>query len=114
MWNWFTPSNLTSKEQIDQRRSRVRVWVTYSAAVFVFVGSPVLMGFLIYKDKYDEALGLFNTILPVATGVISFWFAARSVTQQSQPTEQGQGKNDGKTDGNNKITHEQLPPLQDT
>lgn len=43
MWNWFTPSNLTSKEQIDQRRSRVRVWVTYSAAAFVFVGSPVLM-----------------------------------------------------------------------
>ena len=114
MWNWFSPSTLSSKEQISQRRSRVRVWVTYGAAAFVFVGSPVLMGFLIYKDKYDEALGLFNTILPVATGVISFWFAARSVTQQSQAPEQDQGENDGKAGGNNKVTHEQSPPAQDT
>lgn len=114
MANWFNPSNRTPQEQIDLRRSWVRVVVTYCAMGFVFLVSPVLMGVLIYKGENDKALTLFNTILPVATGVISFWFATRSVAQQPQTTEQDKDKNDREKSNDNSGTHNPPPSSQGT
>lgn len=78
MFNSFDNNKLTPEERLNQRRSNVRVMVTYFACMFVFLLAPVLIVVFLYQNKQDVALTIFNTVLPVAAGVISFWFAARS------------------------------------
>ena len=70
-------------ESIEKRRherfkSRVRVKITYGAALFLFAGSAGLIIWLMCKDKPDIAVTVFNTVLPVATGIITYWFSTRS------------------------------------
>jgi flagellar basal body-associated protein FliL len=82
------PENTTEKEQIEKRlqkqeitKSQVRVTVTYIATGFLFVVSTVLIIWFMIKDgenAKDDALAVFNTILPVATGIVTYWFATRS------------------------------------
>lgn len=68
----------TFDEKLKLRKSRVRVAITYWAAIFLFA-VPIVMIITFFKlCKYDEALTLFNSILPVAAGIISYWFATRS------------------------------------
>lgn len=69
--------NSTVKERMDERKSRVRVRVTYAAMSFLFLGGPLFIVFLIWTGKLTEALGLFQALLPVATAIVSFWFAGR-------------------------------------
>ena len=75
------------KECLEQRRedrkSRVRVYVTYGAAAFLFLGGTVFIIFLISKEKLDEAISLFNALLPVSAAIISYWFAGRKPKNQS-------------------------------
>lgn len=74
-------SNLTVRERIEMRRSKVRIWVTYSAALYVFLGSLVLI--LAFAIAGAEGTGLplakevFTMVLPIATGIITYWFASR-------------------------------------
>ncbi len=65
-----------SKKEI--RKSRVRVIVTYIAAIFLFGGGAAFIIFLIRCGETDQALTLFNTLLPVAAAIISYWFAGRN------------------------------------
>ena len=62
----------------EDRKSRVRVLITYAAAVFIFVISPAFMFYLYVCGEKNDALTLFNVLLPVSTGVIAYWFANRS------------------------------------
>ena len=75
------------EEKILNRRSWVRVLTTYSAGFFLFVFGPVLILTLIIKGRHDDALNLFNTVLPVAAAVVSFWFAGRGGANQQRETE---------------------------
>ena len=95
-------SNLTVREQIEMRRSKVRIWVTYSAALYVFLGSLVLI--LAFAIAGAEGTGLtlakevFTMVLPIATGIITYWFASRKPDDASaaqgesgQPQDTGNG-----------------------
>ena len=93
MLNIFNKSDLTPQERLDQRRSNVRVTVTYFACAFVFLLAPILIGILLYQKKQNEALTVFNTVLPVAAGVISFWFAARSKNPEQPKNNKTQNNN---------------------
>lgn len=64
---------------IEEQKSRVRVTVTKIAAWWVFLGSVVLVVSSIWmKDAtFQTAKDVFMTVLPVATGVITYWFASR-------------------------------------
>ena len=80
---WPFGSQLTEKQRWDRCKSRVRVWITYLAAGYVFLGSLYLIHFFLTKDGevsegMKQALTLFNTTLPIATGIVTYWFAARS------------------------------------
>ena len=72
---------LTSKERNEERRSKVRVWVTYAATTYIFLGSAVLIAALwidkLPADKLTIARDVFMMVLPVATGVVTYWFASR-------------------------------------
>ena len=72
---------MSSEEIREARKSLVRVVVTYAAAGFLFIGGTIFIAFLIWTNQRDEAITLFNTILPVSAAIVSYWFAGRG----SQP-----------------------------
>ncbi len=70
---------LEELERIKElRKSRVRRVVTYSAAAFLFGGGAIFIAFFVWTGDRINALNIFNTILPVAAAIISYWFAGRS------------------------------------
>ena len=83
-------------------RSRVRVYVTYAAGIFVFGGGLFLMvaasfGWLVDKDgnpAFTNAKDIFMMVLPIATGILTYWFAERAATK-------------GKTESNDSATTSQ-------
>ena len=68
---------MPESEKRESRRSMVRVYVTYAAAIFLFGGGAILIATLFFTGKTDEAKDLFLAIMPVSAAVISYWFATR-------------------------------------
>ena len=68
---------MSSEDKREERKSLVRVLVTYVAAGFLFVGGTIFIAFLIWTGQRDDAIALFNTILPVSAAIVSHWFAGR-------------------------------------
>ncbi len=69
------------KNELEKGRSKVRIRVTYAATGYIFLGALILIaGALYYKraDGFVLAKDIFLAVLPVATGVITYWFATRS------------------------------------
>ena len=59
----------TTKERIEERRSQVRVYVTYAATIYAFVGSGILIASALWVDTLDAtklttAKDVFMTVLP--------------------------------------------------
>ena len=92
----------TAEERQDLRRSFVRVGVTYAAAVYVFVLGPVAAWLVFDASTVNVGTGengtmailapniaagkdLFLSILPIATGIVTFWFAARGNKSAEKP-----------------------------
>ena len=79
---------LGNKISIEERKSRVRVLVTIWAALYVFGGSTLLIAALwiekLDTDSYQIAKDIFMTVLPVAAGIITYWFASRPKSGESQ------------------------------
>ena len=84
----------TAEERKGLRRSRVRVVVTYAAALYLFVLGPFAAWLVFDASTVNVGIGengtlailapniaagkdLFLTILPIATGIVTYWFAAR-------------------------------------
>lgn len=89
---------------IEERKSRVRVWVTKAAATWVFLGSAVLVGALWIEGldaaKLQAAKDIYMTVLPVATGVITYWFASRGISKKgSAPPSQGEDEGNQSSTG---------------
>ena len=62
---------------IDVLRSLVRVGVTYIATAFTFGVGGVLILNPSITDNFPESKELYLAILPIATGIITYWFATR-------------------------------------
>lgn len=71
-------------EKMQRTKSRVRVSVTYAAMLFLFLGGALFIMFLIWTRRLTEAFQLFNTLLPVAAAIVSFWFAGRSSSPEQR------------------------------
>ena len=80
-----TPELVEAKRQLA--KSRVRIWVTHFAAAFVFGGGGLLVlalgaGWVSAGDANVSAMKeVFMTVLPIATGVITYWFADRAASK---------------------------------
>ena len=79
-------NNDALKKQLEKNRSRVRIWITYAAAAFLFIGGPLLIAAFFYcgdacgsdgSTGRTTAKDLFLTILPVASSIVAYWFAGR-------------------------------------
>ena len=79
---------MTVEERRVDRKSRVRVGVTYWAAFYIFGGSAVLIGLalaeVLDEGNFDKVREIFTMVLPIATGIVTYWFATR---QQGKPEE---------------------------
>ena len=76
------------KAEQEISKSRVRVGVTYAAAFFLFIVGPIIIVILLFtEDDSDTALSVFNTLLPVAAAIISFWFAGRGKGLQKEESD---------------------------
>ena len=83
----------TIQEKIENRRSLVRVIVTYGAGLYIVIGSIVLIvaDALVEGEKLATAKEIFTLVLPVATGIITYWFASRRPSEAGENT-QDQGE----------------------
>ncbi len=75
------------KETLEDRKSRVRVWLTYWAAGFLFLIGLLLIGWFMYNGNDEKALTVFGTVLPTTTFIIGYWFAKRSGEGSSSSTQ---------------------------
>lgn len=79
---------------IDERKSKVRVFVTILAAWYVFGVSAALVGALwidaLDGTKLQIAKDVYMTVLPVATGIITYWFASRGRSSENNSTNKEQ------------------------
>lgn len=73
-----TTNDLSPEAEHEIKKSRVRVCVTYVATAFIFGGGGILIVWFASKGENEDAMAVFNTILPIAAGVVTYWFAARS------------------------------------
>ena len=66
-------------ERQEIKKSNVRICVTYIASIFIFgIGIGLILFFTLFEEEPDEAMRVFNTILPIAAGIVTYWFATRS------------------------------------
>ena len=77
-----TGGRVSEEEKRESRRSSVRIWVTYGAAAFLFLGGAVLIGVLLLLGEHDRAVALFNAILPVSASIVAYRFAGRNPKQR--------------------------------
>lgn len=68
---------MEQKDELELRRSKVRVYVTYFAAGFIFIGGGGFIAVLVFLSQIDSAKDIFMAILPLATSVVTYWFATR-------------------------------------
>lgn len=95
-------SNNNHQQIMEKRKSRVRVIVTYGAASFLFVGGTAFIIVLMSIGHKDDAIDLFNTLLPVGAAIVSFWFAGRAVSKPNRGNQDNPGDNEaGDEEGNN-------------
>ncbi len=76
----------------ENRKSNVRVFVTYGATAFLFGGGALFILYLLVTKQVDHAVNLFQTILPVSAAIISYWFGNRGAGKAAdhrnkQPTQ---------------------------
>ena len=68
-------------------RSAVRICVTYGAGAYVVLGGVMLMATALFggetgEEMFGEAKDVFLATLPIATGILTYWFADRGATKQ--------------------------------
>lgn len=98
---WFAKlkSATPVEDKIKLRRSRVRMWVTYGAAWFLFGGGALFVGYLAWYpvtavpdgqvNNLATAKEIFFVLVPIATSIVTYWFAAR---QSEEPPQNGGGQ----------------------
>lgn len=86
---------MADESKIKSQRSAVRIRVTYLAAIFVFFGSGAIIAYALWKGDTTLAKETFNVVLPIGTGVVTYWFAGRSaekVAEGSNSSTKDEGK----------------------
>lgn len=67
------------KERQEIKKSNVRIYVTYIATIFIFGGGiGLILFFTLFEEEPDQAMRVFNAVLPIAAGIVTYWFATRS------------------------------------
>ena len=88
----------TVDEKKELRRNHVRVLVTYAAAVYLFLFGPAVV-ICLFKAPAENggnvaaAKDMFMSLLPIASSIVAYWFAARRPSD-NKPAGQPRQEND--------------------
>lgn len=86
--------NAEKKQQI--RKSQVRVVVTYFMTAAYVLTSIGLIGWLMWADKSELAIGVFSGVASTTATIIAFWFGSRgTAVEPGRPintTESGESR----------------------
>ena len=86
----------THEQILEAKRSNVRVLVTYFAAGFIFIGGIIVLisGWFtsVSEGKLSAVKDFYQTILPIATTVVTYWFASRRPKENNDDTNNGKEK----------------------
>ena len=67
------------RERQNKKKSDVRICVTYVATLFIFgTGIGLILFFTLCRKEPNHAMSVFNAVLPIAAGIVTYWFATRS------------------------------------
>lgn len=98
---------MTFQERIEDRRSKVRVYLTYGAGFYILLGSiGLIVADMIVEQaaKLETAREVFTLVLPVATGIITYWFASRKPPEVVEPDKQSEPA--GESEGSGEDPHD--------
>ena len=86
-FDWLSKDGYTVEERRTLRKSWVRIVVTVMAALFLFGGGlwslKLLLDPALYAKDGDmlpnarAAVDMFMHLVPIASGILAFWFASR-------------------------------------
>lgn len=65
------------KHEQEIRKSKVRIWVTYTmtaASAFAAIG---LIGWLMLTEHTDLVIGVFSGVASTSASIVAFWFGSR-------------------------------------
>lgn len=61
----------------DIRKSKVRVYVTYSMTAAYVIAALGLIAWLMWQQKTDLAMGIFSGVASTTSAITAFWFGSR-------------------------------------
>ena len=106
---------ISTDEKLKLRKSNVRVHVTLMASFYVFVGGPVVCAVYILapflsestdlnlnEDLLSTVKELYLTVLPIASGILAYWFANRATLKSPEPVSDAAAKTQEQSKGVNK------------
>lgn len=64
-------------EKQEERRSNVRIRVTYGVALTYCAGALLLIIWLLLNNKHELAISTFAGIAGVASSIMGYWFGSR-------------------------------------
>ena len=79
------------RHEQEIRKSKVRVWVTYVMTAAYAVAALGLVGWLMWVDKTDLAIGVFSGVASTSASIIAFWFGSRGSARRRLPAESDEG-----------------------
>lgn len=66
---------------LEQKRSAVRVWVTYGAVFAYLLLAAIVTIWLMWAGRYEVAIGVLGGVAGMAGSIVGFWFGARRPTR---------------------------------
>ena len=61
----------------EQRRSNVRIFVTYASIGMYLILASVVIGWLMWAGRHEVAIGVLGGVAGLAGSITGFWFGAR-------------------------------------
>ena len=80
----------------DIRKSKVRVYVTYSMTAAYIAAALGLIAWLMWQQKTDLAMGIFSGVASTTSAITAFWFGSRGSARSSQIPSSDDGGAPGK------------------
>lgn len=65
---------------LEQKRSAVRVRVTYGAVFVYLLLAAMVTIWLMWAGRYEVAIGVLGGVAGMAGSIVGFWFGARRPT----------------------------------
>ena len=74
----MSSSNMDELEiEKEQRRSKVRIYVTYASIGTYLILASIVIGWLMWAGRYEVAIGVLGGVAGLAGSITGFWFGAR-------------------------------------